>query len=54
MALPTSTNNVTVRKLSSTLQGLWNKITAALLGKADKVSGATNNNFAALDSNGNS
>lgn len=53
MALPTSTNNVTVRKLSSTIQGLWNKITAALAGKADKVSGATNNNFAALDSNGN-
>lgn len=53
MALPTSTNNVTVRKLSSTIQGLWNKITTALAGKADKVSGATNNNFAALDSNGN-
>lgn len=53
MALPTSTNNVTVRKLSSTLQGIWNKITSALGGKADKVSGATNNNFAGLDSNGN-
>lgn len=53
MALPTSTNNVTVRKLSSTIQGLWNKITTALAGKADKVSGATNNNFAALDANGN-
>lgn len=53
MALPTSTNNVTVRKLSSTLQGIWNKITTALGGKTDKVSGATNNNFAGLDSNGN-
>lgn len=53
MALPTSTNNVTVRKLSSTLQGIWNKITTALSGKADKVSNATNDNFAALDSNGN-
>lgn len=53
MALPTSTNNVTVRKLSSTLQALWNKITTALGGKADKVTSATNNNFAALDANGN-
>lgn len=53
MALPTSTNNVTVRKLSSTLQGIWNKITTAISGKADKVSGATNNNFASLDANGN-
>lgn len=53
MALPTSTNNVTVRKLSSTIQSLWNKITTALGGKADKVSNATNNNFAGLDANGN-
>ena len=53
MALPTSTNTVTVRKLSSTLQGIWNKIATTFGGKADKVSGATNNNFAGLDSNGN-
>lgn len=52
MALPTSTNNVTVRKLSATLQGLWTKITTALSGKANKVTGATNNNLASLDSNG--
>ena len=53
MALPTSTNNVTVRKLSSTIQALWNKITTALGGKADKVTNATSGNFAGLDANGN-
>lgn len=53
MALPTSTNNVTVRKLSSTIQALWSKITTALGGKADKVTNATSGNFAGLDANGN-
>lgn len=53
MALPTSTNNVTVRKLSSTLDSLWTKIKNLVSPKADKVTGATNGNFAGLDSNGN-
>ena len=53
MALPTSENEVTVRRLSSTLQGLWNKIRTALGTKADKVSNATSGNFAVLDGNGN-
>lgn len=53
MALPTSTNNVTVRKLSSTLDSYNTKVNTKLGGKADKVTSATNNNFAALDANGN-
>ena len=53
MALPTSTNNVTVRKLSSTLNSYNTKVNTKLGGKADKVASATNNNFAALDANGN-
>ena len=54
MALPTSDNNVTVRKLASTLQSLWNnKIKPAVGDKADKVANATNGDFAGLDSNGN-
>lgn len=53
MALPTSTNNVTVRKLSSTLDSYNTKVNTKLSGKADKVSGATANNFAGLDANGN-
>ena len=53
MALPTSTNNVTVRKLAATLQAYNNKVNNNLGTKADKVSGATANNFAGLDANGN-
>ena len=53
MAMPTSTNEVTVRKLAATIQALWNKIVTALGGKADKVTNATNGNFAGLDANGN-
>lgn len=53
MALPTSQNEVTVRRLASLISGLWTKITNASGNKADKVSGATNGNFAGLDSNGN-
>ena len=53
MALPTSQHNVTVRKLSSTLNSYNTKVNTKLGGKADKVSGATNGNFAALDANGN-
>jgi len=48
--LPTSTNNVTTRKLAATIQGVWEKIDTK---KADKVSQATNGNFASLDGNGN-
>ena len=51
MALPTSTNNVTTRKLAATIQKLWaEKIDPE---KADKVTGATANNLASLDGNGN-
>lgn len=39
MALPTSTNEVTTRKLSAVISGLWDKIKTALSGKVDKVSG---------------
>jgi hypothetical protein len=53
MALPTSENEVTVRKLSSTLQGLVTKISTKFGTKADKVSNATSGNFAGLDANGN-
>ncbi len=53
MALPTSENEVTVRKLSSTLQGLATKISTKFGTKADKVSNATSGNFAGLDANGN-
>ena len=48
--LPTSTNNVTTRKLAATITGVWAKIDGK---KADKVSGATGGNFASLDGNGN-
>ena len=48
--LPSSTNNVTTRKLATTLQGVWTKIDNK---KADKVNGATANNLASLDGNGN-
>lgn len=51
MALPTSTNNVTTRKLAATIQKLWaEKIDPE---KADKVAQATSGNFASLDGNGN-
>ena len=53
MALPTSTNEVTVRKLSATIQALWTKIKNLVGGKADKVSDATSGNLAGLDANGN-
>lgn len=53
MALPTSQHNVTVRKLSSTLNSYNTKVNTKLNAKADKVSGATNGNFAGLDANGN-
>ena len=82
MAAPTSTNEVTARKLSASISALWTKIKSifqpvadrvtawgstpsdthypseklvkdSLDGKADKVSGATEGNFAALDANGN-
>lgn len=53
MALPTSSNNVTVRKLASTLDSYNTKVNTKLGGKADKVSGATNGHFAGLDANGN-
>ena len=53
MALPTSQHNVTVRKLSSTLNSYNTKVNTKLSSKADKVTSATNNNLAALDANGN-
>ena len=53
MALPTSQHNVTVRKLSSTLNSYNTKVNTKLGSKTDKVSGATNGNFAGLDANGN-
>ena len=54
MAMPTSDNNVTVRKLASTLQSMWNnKIKPAVGDKADKVGSATQGDFAGLDANGN-
>lgn len=53
MALPTSSNNVTVRKLASTLDSYNTKVNTKLDGKADKVSGATNGHFASLDGAGN-
>lgn len=45
-----SMNNVTTRRLAYALQRFWSKTDAA---KADKVSQATNGNFAGLDGNGN-
>jgi hypothetical protein len=48
--MPSSTTNVTTRKLAATLLGVYQKIDAK---KADKVSGATNGHLAALDGNGN-
>jgi len=48
--MPDSTNNVTTRRLAQAMQGLWRKTDLA---KADKVTQATNGNFAALDGNGN-
>lgn len=53
MALPTSQHNVTVRKLSSTLNSYNTKVNTKIGGKADKVQSATSGNFAGLDSNGN-
>lgn len=53
MAVNTSTNEVTVRKLYDTITGLWTKFTTAAGNKADKVSGATSGNLAGLDANGN-
>ena len=53
MALPTSNNNVTVRKLSSTLNSYNTKVNTKLGGKADKVSNATSGHLASLDGNGN-
>ena len=53
MALPTSENEVTVRRLVSTLQGLWTKISTALSSKADKDTDAMLDNFAAFDNYGN-
>ena len=53
MALPTSQHNVTVRKLSSTLNSYNTKVNTKLGGKADKVTSATNGDFAGLDANGN-
>ena len=48
--MPSSTTNVTTRKLAATLLGVYQKIDAK---KADKVSGATNGHLAALDGSGN-
>ena len=48
--MPTSTTNVTTRRLGQAMQALWSKTDAA---KADKVSQATSGNFASLDGNGN-
>lgn len=53
MAVSDSTNEVTVRRLYSVITGLWAKITTGFGNKADKVSNATNGNFAGLDANGN-
>lgn len=53
MALPTSTNNVTVRKLASAMDSYNTKVNTKLSGKADKVSGATSGHLASLDGNGN-
>lgn len=53
MALPTSQHNVTVRKLSSTLNSYNTKVNTKLGGKADKVSSATSGDLAGLDANGN-
>lgn len=49
MAMPNSKNNVTVRKLASALQGLWDKIKNAFLLKTSR--GAANG-VASLDANG--
>lgn len=48
--MPSSTTNVTTRKLAATLLGVYQKIDGK---KADKVSGATNGHLAALDGSGN-
>lgn len=48
--MPTSTTNVTTRRLGQALQALWSKTDDA---KADKVAQATNGHFASLDGNGN-
>lgn len=53
MSLPDSDNEVTARRLSAVLTGLFSKISTALNLKADKVDNATNGHFAALDANGN-
>ena len=53
MALPTSQHNVTVRKLSSTLNSYNTKVNTKLYDKADRVLGATNGNFAGLNLLGN-
>lgn len=53
MALPTSTDNVTVRKLASTLDAYNTKLNTKFGGKADKVANATNGHLASLDGNGN-
>ena len=53
MALPTSQHNVTVRKLSSTLNSYNTKVNTKIGGKADKVTSATSGDFAGLDANGN-
>ena len=48
--MPSSTTNVTTRKLAATLLGVYQKIDDK---KADKVANATNGHLAALDGNGN-
>ena len=53
MALPTSTDNVTVRKLASTLDSYNTKLNTKFGGKTDKVTNATNGHLASLDGNGN-
>jgi hypothetical protein len=53
MAMPESTNVVTVTQLGKVLGGYNDKINTKLGTKADKVSNATSGNFAGLDANGN-
>jgi hypothetical protein len=48
--MPTSTNNVTTRRLATAMQALWSKTDSA---KADKITPGTAGNLAELDVNGN-
>lgn len=53
MAMPESSNVVTVTQLGKVLGGYNDKINTKLGNKVDKVSNATSGNFAGLDANGN-